>query len=94
MGLVWNEDAVKSGYLKALPEMMENLAIWETIKDRSAADKDSFLSDRFRASCRRCYDAINSGATHTEWLESAKLVQIEPDLANYAYKTVTGMTTP
>jgi len=71
-------DRYTAEYLRILPEMMDNPAVWEVIADRTPEQKDAFLKDRFDAAYQKC---LKHRHDFDEWHEAAKGYGIEPLLA-------------
>ena len=80
-GTMLTDRELKDAYLGAMAGMMENAAVWETIKDRSSEDKDTFLFDRFKTA----YGAFNIGMRFNEWRDLAETRGIESPLAQYIW---------
>lgn len=76
-GTLLTDRELKDAFLEAMPDMMENTAVWDAIKERPADLKSSFLFDRFKAS----HQAYKTDMTFDDWHDEAKRRGIEPILA-------------
>jgi L-amino acid N-acyltransferase YncA len=82
-GTLLTDRELQREYLAALPAMMENQEVWNTVAARhdTPEKRDAFLFDRFKVAC----GAYNIGMRFNEWHDLAATCGIEPPLAQYVW---------